>query len=214
MTTKINFNKNLDELVLILKLKKKGNIVRFCIKNFKENIDYIILKPNFDIKKNKKQGGLNEINYFLTEDTFNLCKTTYNLKHKYVPYYNNVEQIKILMTLENQTIGFIENIFKNIFTIERQKFIDKYKVDLYIKEHNIVIECDENNHNDRNTNYEQERELIIICNGYKLIRFNPNEKNFDISNVIRVINYVIFGKCKKQLIKINMDMIDDLIINK
>ena len=67
MTTKINFNKNLDELVLILKLKKKGNIVRFCIKNFKENIDYIILKPNFDIKKNKKQGGLNEINYFLTE---------------------------------------------------------------------------------------------------------------------------------------------------
>ena len=42
MTTKINFNKNLDELVLILKLKKKGNIVRFCIKNFKENIDYII----------------------------------------------------------------------------------------------------------------------------------------------------------------------------
>jgi very-short-patch-repair endonuclease len=98
------------------------------------------------------------------------------------------------MCIENQTIGFIENSYKNILKTQRQFIIGKYKVDLYFIDYNLVIECDEYNHEDRDIIKEKIREEYILSLGNKIIRYNPNETNFDLSNVLREINMFLFLK--------------------
>ena len=98
------------------------------------------------------------------------------------------------MCIENQTIGFIENAYNDIFIIKRQFSIGKYRVDLYFVDYKLVIECDENGHCDRNIVEEKEREKYIQSLGNSIIRYNPNDKNFDLSNVLKKINITLFKK--------------------
>ena len=127
------FVRNLEELLYLA--SQKYRLVSHLTKNYKENIHYIIEKNKFNpIKQN---GGQNKITYLLTEEAFELLKNTYNLRNKYiVDLSKNVKYINIGMCVENQTIGFIENSYKNIFNMKRQFSIDKYKVDLYFMDYN------------------------------------------------------------------------------
>ena len=65
---------------------------------------------------------------------------------------------------------------------------------MYFIDYKLVIECDEFNHQDRNIIEEKNREEYICSLGNKIIRYNPNEKNFDLSNVLRKINVILFNK--------------------
>jgi len=185
------FTRSLDELLKLSTQKK--NLINHLKKNYKENIHYIIQQNNYqNIKRN---GGQNKIDFFLTEEAFELLKNSYNLRNKYIVNINdNVKQINLCMCIENQTIGFIENSYKNILKTQRQFIIGKYKVDLYFIDYNLVIECDEFNHEDRDIIKEKIREEYILSLGNKIIRYNPNETNFDLSNVLREINMFLFLK--------------------
>jgi very-short-patch-repair endonuclease len=186
------YTHNLEELLIYLSCKK-GRISKHLQKNYKENIHYIIENNNH--KSIKKYGGQNKIDYLLTEEAFELIKNSYNLRNRYIVNVNdNVKQINLCMCIENQTIGFIENSFKDIFNMKRQFKIGKYKVDLYFIDYKLVVECDEFNHDDRDPIKEKIREEYILSLGNKIIRYNPNEKNFDLSNVLREINSNIFLK--------------------
>lgn len=70
--------------------------------------------------------------------------------------------------------------------------VGQYRVDLYIQKYNLVIECDEFNHRDRDPQKEKDKEEFIktelLC---KFIRFNPDCKNFSIFTVISKIHKVI-----------------------
>jgi hypothetical protein len=173
------FIKNLEELLYLS--PKKYNITYFLKNNFKENIHYIIKTNDKTIKQH---GGQNKIYYFLTNETFELFKNTFKLKHRYITKINNLEHVNIIMSLENQTIGFIENSFKNTIKTKRQFQILNYRVDLYFPEYKLVVECDENNHIDRNKIDESVRENYILSLGNTIIRFNPNDKLFDLSIVL------------------------------
>jgi len=98
------------------------------------------------------------------------------------------------MCIENQTIGFISNTYSNMLNVKRQFTIGKYRADLYFIDYKLVIECDENNHNDRDPENEKIREMYIMSFGNKIIRYNPNENGFDLSNVLREINAILFNK--------------------
>ena len=98
------------------------------------------------------------------------------------------------MCIENQTIGFIYNSFNLILNLKRQFMFDKYKVDLYFIDYNLIIECDEFNHNDRDKKKEKIREDYLLSLKKNIIRFNPNDNNFDLSKVINEINKFIFLK--------------------
>jgi very-short-patch-repair endonuclease len=188
------YTRNIEELLYLTKQKFK--LVENLKKNYKENIHYIIKKPNYE-KNNgiKKNGGQNKIDYILTEEAFELLKNTFNLRNKYIIDINdNVKQINICMCIENQTIGFIENSYKEILNIKRQYLIGQYRADLYFIDYKLVVECDEFNHKDRDILKEKIREDYIISLGNKIIRYNPNEKNFDLSNILREINKIIFSK--------------------
>jgi len=192
------FKRNLDDLLYLS--SQKVRLVQNLKKNYKEYIHYIIERnQNTIIEKNKflkKKGGQNKINYLLTEPAFELLKNSFNLRNRYLVNINdNVKQINSIgMCIENQTIGFIENSYRNILNIKRQYSFGKYRVDLYFVDYKLVIECDENNHSDRDTFQEKIREEYIISLGNKIIRFNPNDDSFDLSNVLREINSVLFYK--------------------
>lgn len=183
------FTKSLEGLLHLSKYKVR--IVEHLKKNYKENIHYIVEKNK---NNNNRKGGKNKINYMLTETAFELINNSFNLRNRYLVNINdNVKQINpIGMCIENQTIGFIENAYNNIFNLKRQHCFGKYRVDLYFIDYKLVIECDENNHIDRNPIEEQIREKYIISLDNKIIRFNPNDKSFDLSNVLKEINAIIF----------------------
>jgi len=90
------------------------------------------------------------------------------------------------LTKEQQTLSALTNTFKT------EKFEDQFKVgryylDLYFPEYKIVVECDENGHADRKPYKERERmdfvneKLGLTDDNW--IRFNPDEKDFDVSKV-------------------------------
>ena len=186
-----NFTRNLDELLYLT--KQKVNIVRYLIKNYRENIHYIIEQDKS--KNTLKHGGHNKIIFLLTDSTYELLKNSYNLRNRYIVDINdNIKQVNIGMCIENQTIGFIENSYSNILNTKRQHVIGKYRVDLYFIDNKLVIECDENNHIDRDTIQEKIREEYILSMGNKIIRYNPNTSSFDLSNVLREINAILFSK--------------------
>jgi very-short-patch-repair endonuclease len=186
------YTRNLEELLNIT--TQKIILIKNLRKNYKENIHYIIKKNSIDEVKHKR-GGQNKIDYLLTEETFELFKNSFNLRNRYIVDINdNVKQVNLCMPIENQTIGFIENAYKDILNIKRQLYIGKYRVDLYFIDYKLVIECDEFNHQDRDIIEEKKREEYIYSLGNTIIRYNPNEKNFDLSNILRKINIILFSK--------------------
>ena len=177
------YTRNIEEL---MHLGKKVDLKTHLVKNFRENVHYIVHKNNH---KGLKHGGHNKIDYCLTDEAFELLQNSYNLRNRYiVDVSDSVKQVKICMCIENQTIGFIANAFKDVVDVRRQYVIGKYKADLYFIDYQLVIECDEFNHKDRDPVKEFCREEYISSFGNAIIRYNPNEIGFDLSNVLREIN--------------------------
>jgi len=182
------FTRNLDELLHLS--STKSNLTNHLKKNYRENIHYKIIKLN-----EKKWGGHNKEIFMLTEKAFELLKNSFNLRNRYIVNLSDtVKYVNIGMCIENQTIGFIENAYGGIMNLKRQYIFGRYKVDLYFIDHHLVIECDENNHNDRDPIEEKNREDYIVSLGNKIIRYNPNSQSFDLSDVLREINNILFPK--------------------
>ena len=91
------------------------------------------------------------------------------------------------LTKEQQTLSALTNSFKTE-KFEYQFKVGRYYLDLYFPEYKIVVECDENGHADRKPYKERERmdfvneKLGLTDDNW--IRFNPDEKDFDVSKVI------------------------------
>ena len=105
------------------------------------------------------------------------------------------------LTKEQQTLSALTNAFKT------EKFEDQFKVgryylDLYFTDCKIVVECDENGHADRKPGDERKR-MDFVNEKLELtddnwIRYNPDERDFDISKVIgRIFRKIIELKSKK-----------------
>jgi very-short-patch-repair endonuclease len=185
------FTKNIDELVDMFN-SQKVCLTTFVRKNFKDGIHFIEQKQT---EKLNYRGGHNRIHMMLTEDAFILVKNTYNLKNRYIKKINeNCGHVNVVMCIETQTIGFIENSFSEALRLTRQKRFGTYYIDLYFEDYNLAIECDENDHKDRDITYEYTREQYLLEQNITIIRYNPNDKNFDLSDVLQKITKVLFTK--------------------
>ena len=207
---KMEFVKDIDELVEELKTQKV-RMVEHLKKNYKENKHYIIDK-NYAVKPIKR-GGHNKVRFLVTEECFNLIYNSFNMRNRYITNISsNVKCVNIAMCIENSTIGFIKNSFDGVVNTIRQFKFSKYKVDLYFPDHKLIIECDENDHLDRDINYEKNREDYLIGLGNSMIRFNPSDNNFDLSFVLREIHLLMSNKeniCK--VIKIDSNVVKSCI---
>jgi very-short-patch-repair endonuclease len=70
-----------------------------------------------------------------------------------------------------------------------------YRIDLYFPDYNLAIECDENNHSDRDPAEERRRQQRITKKiNCQWLRYNPDDKDFNIFQVINQIFTIIKSK--------------------
>ena len=182
------FTHDLDDLVCHFKTQK-FNLQRHLERNYRENIHYIKYHLKTIGNDKKQHGGNNRIVYMLTEEAFELFKNSFNFRNKYiVTAAENTEVVKFPMCIEGQTIGFIENAYRGLRAMTRQFQIGPYRADLCFTDDFIIVECDEYGHRDRSAEEETAREEFIKNQGYAMIRYNPNEAGFDLSDVLNRIN--------------------------
>jgi hypothetical protein len=182
------FTRDLEVLVCHFKTQKV-QLTLHLEKNYRENIHYTKSQLKVVNETKKRNGGQNRIVYMLTEEAFELLKNSFKLRSKYiVDVSDNVKCVKFPMCIEAQTIGFIENAYRELRAMTRQFQIGPYFTDLCFTDDFIVIECDEYGHRDRSAVDEVAREEFIKNQGYAIIRYNPNEPGFDLSDVLNRIN--------------------------
>lgn len=86
---------------------------------------------------------------------------------------------------EAQTLYAIEKSIDGLYSYEPQYPCGAYRIDLYLPEYKIAIECDELGHADRDKEYEDTRQKYIKKHlGCSFVRYNPDSKNFNIFYVI------------------------------
>ena len=183
-----SFTHDLEELVCHFK-SQKIHLTLHLEKNYRENVHYTKSRLKIVNETKKQNGGHNRIVYMLTEEAFELLKNSFKLRSKYiVDVSENVKCVKFPMCIEAQTIGFIENAYSGVRAMSRQFQIGPYFADLCFTDDFIVVECDEYGHRDRLVAHEVAREEFIKNQGYAMIRYNPNEAGFDLSDVLNRIN--------------------------
>ena len=85
------------------------------------------------------------------------------------------------------------------------------RLDVYFSKYKLGIEIDEYNHEGRNSNYEESRQLMIETHGITVIRTNPDAADFDINRLINQIYTHIIESTKKQTkVLTKKSLIDDL----
>ena len=182
------FTRDLDELVCHFK-SQKVHLTLHLEKNYRVNIHYTKSPLTVGTETKKRNGGQNRIVYMLTEEAFELFKNSFNFRTKYlVSASEQIQVVKFPMCIEGQTIGFIENAYSGLRAMTRQFQIGPYFADLCFTDDLIVVECDEYGHHDRSAVDEVAREEFIKNQGYAIIRYNPNEPGFDLSDVLNRIN--------------------------
>jgi very-short-patch-repair endonuclease len=184
----------IDELVIILNADK-WVIIRFVQRHFKINFHFIKVPCPRESPNGESRGGQNRIDVRLTEECYNLVRNSYNWRNRNITdTIGNTQLVSVIQPIETQTINFIENCFKSTLEMHRQFHFGRYRVDLFIRDYGIVVECDEFNHRYIDTEEEFTRELFIYSHGInKIIRYNPNEEGFCISEVIdRIYSEISF----------------------
>jgi very-short-patch-repair endonuclease len=186
------FNRNIEDLAVYLDARK-DNIKKYLFKHFQRNQDYIIVAVEKD--KPKTHGGHNKEVILLREDVFNLIKHTYNIRNQYITKINDVDiKNPLLMSVETASLGFIQDVFKDVIEMKRQFKVGKYYIDLYIPKFKLAIECDEYGHQTYSVAAETTRQKFIEDTlGCKFIRFDPCDSNFDITQLMNTIMKELFS---------------------
>ena len=79
------------------------------------------------------------------------------------------------------------------------KKFNNRKPDIRFKNHNLIIEVDEGNHENHDSDDEKEREDMFKKYNFKIFWCNPNDANFDLFKFLDIINLnmQIARKCSK-----------------
>ena len=68
------------------------------------------------------------------------------------------------------------------------KKLNNRKPDIWLKNHNLIIESDEGSHENYDSDGEKEREDMFKRHSFKIFRCTPNDPNFDIFKFLGEIN--------------------------
>ncbi|HHT9146353.1 MAG TPA: DUF559 domain-containing protein [Candidatus Wunengus sp. YC61] len=97
--------------------------------------------------------------------------------------------------VESPSIRNIIAAIEGFTRYKRQYLVYAYKVDLYLLDWKIAVECDERDHQNYSNWKDEARQRIIEgCLNCRFVRFNPNEENFLIGKVINEIFAAHFGR--------------------
>ena len=93
------------------------------------------------------------------------------------------------------------------------------KPDIWFKDYNIIIEVDEGNHENCDSDNEKEREDMFKKNNFKIFWCNPNDPNFDLFKFLREINVYVSelhgrNSVNETISKINEDFEKIVLVTK
>ena len=120
----------------------------------------------------------------LTRDIIERCKLPKAIELRKKLGYNHDD----IMVREETSIA--EKIIK-LFPKENTAFNKKFnnrKPDIWFNDNNIIIEVDERNHENYDSDDEKEREDMFKKHNFKNFRCNPNDPNFDLFKFLGEIN--------------------------
>lgn len=175
------------------------------VKNIHESISSLSSKNKRKIKIMTPGGQ--QMSTFLTTDGLIICIS----KSRSIRSEKIAEQFGInvsnqhIVSIESSTCNQIMTSFKGE-KITTQFQVDKYRIDLYFNDYKLAIECDEKFHKTQ-TEDDKARELFIKdklqC---VFIRYNPQNKDFNIFEIINNIyshikNYNVITELKSLNLK-------------
>jgi hypothetical protein len=176
------------DIATILGYKDTDKVVRDHVNN-KDKITYdkvkdICEKNEYKIQSKTiliyKRGLISLLTYCkkYDENLLLTLKKTYDI---------NFDVIKRL-SKEEEYIKYILQCFEGEEMIRQYSTKSNFMIDLYFPKYKISVECDEFGHSDRNIDYETNREQTIIKElDCVFIRFNPDDKDFNIFSIINSI---------------------------
>ena len=124
-------------------------------------------------------------------------------EHPFLSKYMQIETI--VFRKEQEYISCIKETFYYM-KCKSQFSVGSYYIDLYIKDYNLAIECDEFDHRDRDPLYEEERQRYIENKlGCHFIRFNPDEYDFSIFRVIGDIHQYMLKKTHLNILSYELE---------
>ena len=86
--------------------------------------------------------------------------------------------------------GKIMKLFPKENIVLNKNFNNR-KPDIWFKDHNIIIEVDNGNHENYDSDDEKEREDMFKKHNFKIFRCNPNDPNFDLFRFLGEINLYV-----------------------
>lgn len=204
--SKINHNEITKEVIS----NKYCQLIKYIYKN-KTYYDVQHILNYMGHKKSSRNEKYNEIKDKLTEYLWHrnnfggyIRRQLITLKKiKYLIHKSRTQSIINLANLLNINIidykvptkeESCSNKILKVFNKEKyilQKNFGKYRVDLYFPKYKLAIECDEFDHIVRSKIYEKKRQTYIKNMDITFIRFNPDDKDFDIFETISKIHYHI-----------------------
>ena len=97
------------------------------------------------------------------------------------------KQYDVILTKEQLVLTKIKSSSEGE-NMQRQNSALDYRIDLYFHEYKLAIEIDENNHSNRNIDYEIKRQKAIEQElGFKFIIIDPHKEEFDIFKAVNEI---------------------------
>ena len=158
--------------------------------NIKNIRDSIINYKNKVLIKRPSKTGIKNVIYINYDDLLKLfCKTR---KPNIIEIANDLDinlNNEIYTSIETDTLKCILQSFKGEEMIQQYN-IKSYFIDLYFPKYKLAIECDETGHYRdlmKNNDIIREDNIKLEIKDIYFIRYKPEEKDFNIFNVINKI---------------------------
>ena len=123
----------------------------------------------------------------LTRDIIERCKLPETIELRKKLGYNHND---IMFREETSIPEKIIKLFPHENIVLNKKFNNR-KPDIWFKNHNLIIEVDEGNHENYDSDDEKEREDMFKKHNFKIFRCNPNDPNFDLFKFLGKTNFHI-----------------------
>ena len=131
----------------------------------------------------------------LARDIIELCKLQKAVEPRRKIGYNPVD---IMIREETSIAEKVIKLFPKENIVLNKKFTNR-KSDIWFKNHNVIIEVDEGNHENYESDDGKEREEMFTKHSFKTFRCNPNDPIFDLFKFLDEINLHISKLRKKMM---------------
>lgn len=194
------FDTLLTDCIINSLTPRKDHLVTFAKQRFQEGKDYQLVTQKSSFGRPKHE-------YWFTSSAMNLLVKSFNLRSVRLIQDRRDQMVSpILMPLETATIGFLYDVLKDVTSACPQYMCGPYKIDLYLPDYCICIECDERNHKDRPAAGESIRQAYIQhALGAKFIRFDPSISTFELPQLVgKVLKLMIDRTIEQHDLKENL----------